>query len=466
MYRKTFETLSKWISKEQKVKIVFDTDGSARADIKNDTLHLPKDIANENAHAAIALMMHESAHIAHSKKIPFKEVAPTKTSFHILNAIEDIRIDRINFNVLPNIKEFYYPLVDKVDFKGPVSNAVKALCFGILELEGFWPRAEKEVTDLYQKIRPFLVEGIYNIENDDWVKLKEKIDKIKKLLGVPPEQDQPMPQEVQVVGQGGVDGDLSGIEKLLKPGNAWSEGTPMEGGTSDTIGELAMDEMNANQFKEILNVKERKTVSDGSTLDTETLTSLGTGDISTLFKEELHEKKKKSKVMFLLDASGSMKVPLIDGVKRSDAVVRSVRKLTRILDEVRDIEGVSVDWGIGQFNNNFSELPKHEWDTLYHPYGGTSFEGPFKEAVQLMLDDYTIDGKKIIIAMTDGDVSDYEIEQVRDYIREKHSDVRALIVGVGAMPNGALVHEIVGDNVIMASTDAEFILMEVIKSML
>ena len=43
-------------------------------------------------------------------------------------------------------------------------------------------------------------------------------------------------------------------------------------------------------------------------------------------------KKKKSKIYFLLDASGSMASNLLDGQSRAKVVSKSVKKLTEILD--------------------------------------------------------------------------------------------------------------------------------------
>src|SRR5260221_557091 len=113
MYRRTFEVFAKWIADQNKVSIVFDTDGGAHADLKTDTLHLPKEIGNDNALGALALLMHEAAHVKHSKKIPIKKVAPMQSDFHILNAIEDVRIDRKNFQIMPNVYHFYEELVKK-----------------------------------------------------------------------------------------------------------------------------------------------------------------------------------------------------------------------------------------------------------------------------------------------------------------------------------------------------------------
>ena len=142
MLKRTFEVFSKYISKQHNVSIVFDTDGTAHADMKNDVLHLPAEIANEHALGALALTMHEAAHIKHSKIIPIQQVAPMQSDFHILNAIEDIRIDRKNFHALPNVYAFYEELVKKhLDLTDPkLPQSSRLLCAGILWCEGFNPK--------------------------------------------------------------------------------------------------------------------------------------------------------------------------------------------------------------------------------------------------------------------------------------------------------------------------------------
>ena len=470
MYKRTFEVLAKFISEKNNVSIVFDTEGGAHADMKTNTLHLPKEIANKHAYTAISLMMHESGHIKHSQIIPIKEICKTKGDFHILNAIEDVRVDRKNFSVLPNIIEFYRELTDEVtrevDKKTPL--AIRALCWGILQLEGFSPSRKfgDDARKLGTQLSGPMIDGVRYIEQRDWTKVKEVIDEIKKLLGIPPSQDPPV-QEQMVMGAG-TDGPLSGVEDIMRPGKCWAkgQGSGMVGGSSTGIGELAMDEMCANQFKEIMNIKERKVTSDGSTLDTDNLLSYHTGDVESLFKEEKIVKKKKSKIMFLLDASGSMCSDLVDGQMCGTVVTKSVKKMTRIIDEVAELEGVNIEWEVGAFQDNYIPLTKGNWENEYRLGGGTSFAPSFIQVMEEMVKDYSVDGKKIIIVMTDGCVSDYEIREVKEAIIRNYSDVRSLIISVGSDANSAIVKEITGDNIIVAENNATHVIMETIKSLL
>ena len=472
MYKRTFEVLAKYISKANGVTIQFDMDGGAKADMKRKILHLPKKIANKHAYAAVSLMMHEAAHIKHSSQIPIKDIVKTKAEFSILNAIEDVRIDNKNFKLLPNIWEFYKELYKEVEAEAkkhrniPVHN--RALCYAILRLENFRTSAYgHDAMLLGSRITNRMNSSTIDIALSDWINLRKNIIEIKKILGI--KDDTPLtPKEIEKLQIGDpVDGPLGNVEKLLHPGKIFAQtDDDLTGGSATQTGALAMEEQCINQFKEILNQKERKVISDGTILDTSSLVSYGTGDVATLFKEEKTIRKKKSKVMFLLDGSGSMNAPLLDNQARITVVKKAVKKLTEILDEVALVEGVGVDWGIGMFRRRYYPLEKHNWPTMYMAGGGTEFDGPFIQVMNELIEDYTIDGKKIIIAITDGDVSEHEIDRVKSEIISKYNDVRALLIGVGATGSCAFVKELTGDNIILAEENAVPVILETIKAML
>jgi len=170
MYKKTFEVLAKWIASEYNVKIVFDEqDGAGHAELNTNTIHLPHNIANSNALSALALLMHEAAHLAHSKILPMKDLVKDQEDHMILNAIEDIRIDYLNFNKLPNIRTFYEQLVkDHIDLtKSQAPKEITALCGAILNAEGFSPKATPEVSKIMNDATLInaLYEGRWNIGN-------------------------------------------------------------------------------------------------------------------------------------------------------------------------------------------------------------------------------------------------------------------------------------------------------------
>lgn len=486
MFLRTFEVISKFIASQNNVTLAFDTDGNAYADMQNNVLHLPKEVANENALSALALLMHEAAHIKHSKIIPIKQVAPMESDFFILNAIEDVRIDLKNFRILPNVVGFYEELVKKhLDLtKVQIPKPALRLCAGILWAEGFSPKLTTDDRDFILKsgLVALLNKGTSEIEFQLWDDLKKTIQEIKKLLKIDPKRDQPNTNttiQVQQTGQDKKpsrdmndtshsvgDSDLADVGKILRPAAVWGTGTKMIGGSSMATSPLAMDEQCAQQFKEILNIKENKTVDSGNILDTDNLISYHTGDVDQLFKDDRIVRKKKSKIMFLLDCSSSMGSKLLDNKPRGAVVKSCVQKLTRILDEVSDLEGINVDWSIGMFNDSYIPLSKSTWQKEYLLNGGTSFQIGFVGAMNDMLKDHNVEGKRIIVVFTDGDVHPGEIDHVNNKIAECHNDVRSLIIGVGSNMTGKFVKEIVGDRVIVAEGNASEIIIETIRTLL
>ena len=484
MFLKSFEIISKFFASQNSVTVVFDNDGGANADLKNDVLHLPKDIANENALGALALLAHEAAHLKYSKGIPVQEVAPMNSDFHILNAIEDIRIDCKNFQILPNVFGFYEELVKKhMDLtKVQVPKAALRLCAGILYAEGFNPKMATDDRDFiaHSGLIPLLNRGTNEIEHQSWKELKKTIQEIKTLLKIDPNKDKPNTSttiQVQQSGQDSTPGqdspssqadgsDLADVSKIMRPASVWSKGTMMTGGSAMATSPLAMDEQCANQFKEILNVKENKTIHSGNMLDTENLIAYHTGDVDLLFKDEQIVRRKKSKIMFLLDCSGSMGAQLLDNRPRGIVVKSCVQRLTKILDEVSELEGVNVDWAVSMFNDSYIPLSKANWQQEYTLHGGTCFLAGFTGALEELLKDHTIEGKRIILVLTDGDVCPKEIEIVNAKIAENHSDVRSLVIGVGSDMTGKFVKDLVGERVILAESNATEIILESVKAML
>lgn len=489
MYRKTFEIFGKFIGRTNNVTIVYDMPGSmAKANLTKNILHLPTDIANQNAHKALALTMHEAAHVRWSKEIPVKDLCPMESDFEIVNAIEDIRIDRKNFDILPNVIGFYEELVKehmnmtKPELLGKDKDAKRRLCIGILRGEGFYPKITKEDEEFMRKsnLRDIMMQGTSEIEHNDWRGLKITIEKIKKLLNIDPNQDKPNTKTEIRIGSGDQDGDgepnggdsgdgqeTANIKIGNDPWKGIGKGDRMPGG-SLSANPLAMDELCANQFKEILNVKEVKVIHEGSVLDTDNLISYHTGEIEDLFKEETTIRKKKSKIMFLIDDSGSMGGSgLLDGQSRAKVVKSSVMKLTEIIDEVRELEGINVDWSVGAFAYGYIPLTKENWQREYTGNGGgTHFSAGFEGAMQEMLDDYNIEGKRIIVVFTDGDVTPSCVDRVNEMIRSNHSDVRSLVIGVGSDFQGQFAKELVGDNIIVAEDNAVDIIIQTIRTML
>jgi len=172
-------------------------------------------------------------------------------------------------------------------------------------------------------------------------------------------------------------------------------------------------------------------------------------------------------LMILLDASGSMGARLIDNVKRKQTVAECTKALVEILDEVRELEGLNVDYDIACFTRHYNLLSKENWVNEYYQHdGGTNIINAFSKAQDHILRDQEIDGKKMIIMFTDGDVQASEIREMKDRIVKYGAEVRCMIIGVGADVNSALVKEACGDNNILVRELADIILMEAIATMM
>jgi hypothetical protein len=487
MYRRTFEILAKYVGHETGVKVIFDTDGGAHANMKTNEIHLPANIGKDNALGALALLMHEAAHIRYSKKIPMDKLIKSQEDHMILNACEDVRIDQKNFYLLDNVRDFYKELVKKhIDIrKSQAPQEVKALCAGIFLNENFKPKMDDKTkdiittTDLCNEMRSCE----WAIDSDDWKEVAEQIKNIKKTLGIKPSQETPLTEQEKValgiipgdkdgdkeIGVGTGDGEgeslADQLEGLCRPASGFGTGgEPMKG--PGYYGEVDLDAITQEQFKELLVVKERKIIKNGSVLDTDNLIAYYTGDPEELFKEEEIKKVTKSKLLFLIDASGSMGCTLMDNKPRAEVVKKCISSLVNILEEVRHSESIDVSWTVAGFTYNYHPYNNDTWEQEYNPGGGTSIERGVQGAIADMMKDHTIDGKRILVLFSDGDVSPGEIETVIHMIRAKGSDIRTLVVGVGTELTGKMATDIVGDNIILCEEDASNVLLETVKAML
>jgi hypothetical protein len=528
MNRRTFETISKYIAGTHKTRVMFDHPGEgACASPKTGEIHMPGEIASHNALAALALLMHEAAHIKHSTKIPEK-LCEDPIRKDIINALEDARIDMKNFNKMYNIVGFYERMYR--DHKKPdpkkVPLPVKLLINQILKYESFgqfkysdkatreWERNNKQETDYDKNLQHLFYYGVDAIENEDWKELKEICEKIRKLLQIDKPLSQMMPSDLDLKGamqgegqqgqgqgqgqgqdgkgqaqgkgkgKGGKDGkqDKDGpagqgtdknyydginiIDAILHPQSILARGS-MEGSRGDQIGATALQEQTRQKFKELLNMKQRARRDDGNVLDVDNLIALHTGEVEELFKEEIIKHEKKSKIMILMDCSGSMSAPLLDGKDRQSALCACVKAVTDILDEVIELEGINVDYELAAFNTQYIKLEKEDWARTYMGMsGGTNFHRAFHEAITSLANDNSIDGKKMIVCFSDGDVCDSQINDVKNDIIKYGSDVRAMVIGIGTDPCGSMCQNIVGDNIVLAEENADLVLLDTIGEML
>jgi hypothetical protein len=494
MNLRTYELIAHYIAAQHGITVKLEPNAVACVNTQTKVITLPSNLETENIYPALATLMHEAAHIKMTK---FPEnIVKDKLEKDILNAMEDTRIDRANFGVLPNIKEFYNRLYLKgEDWKkrhdmAKVPLMKKALNNAIVRVEGF-PKYQikgDQETDAFESKHKDELDAIFwdtseATEEKDWPRVKKNIEKVIKLLHLENEPREPLDQED---GEGEAEGDGEGKPKMGKgnkpiggqKGNiidatkdeAVSQGQKGDGTSFHDLGIVHLREVTREKFKDLLSIKETRFVNDGNIINTDNLMSFHLGEIDDLFKEDIKIKRRKAKIQFLMDGSGSMHSQLEFGDKRKlrrDVVSGSVVELVDILDELRASDGIDVDYDVSLFDDDYYRCSKTNWREKYKTIGGgTNLESAFKQAQEDLLKDKTVDGTKIMILLTDGEVSGSEIDCIKREIQLKNEDVRFLVIGVGSQIGGEFVEKIIGDHNIIAAETADLVLLETIMDCL
>ena len=527
MNTRTFEIIGKWIAKKHKISIEYKTGCVPTANMENNHIVMPSDIPKVHQYNALTTLMHEAAHLNHSKKDLPKDLVKDSLAHDILNVIEDVRVDRKNMGILYNVGEFYKrsvaydiekrkPMLDKIPLhKKVLINAIYNLEWlpeGIIQ--------DKDAQELEQKgdIENKIEQAINQIERKDWTGVQKSIENIIKALGIQGFPRMPITQ-VCIGGMGEGQGDgkgkcpaCNGTGKI--GGTNERQGTKEKGGTAQgvqgdkkgepcpvcggsgtadcdirgikeaydgsgsgqgsgsgcgnsAIGEVAMREVTRQKFKELLCIKEIHKTEDNAKLNTGSLTSFMTGDIDELFHDEEEFKVRKSKILLLLDASGSMGSMLPMGGERRAVVGGCCKELVNILTELQELEGLGVDYDVHAFTGSYHELKKENWEKRYCQLsGGTDLINAFAKGQEFLLKDAELDGQKLIVVFTDGEVDDDEIAEMRKRILRHGAEVRCMVIGVGAELTSYFVDHIVGDLNIIAKESADQILMDAITVMM
>jgi len=487
MNRVTFEMLAKWIAEQSDAKILFDAQAKgACANMKTKEISMPCNLKEHNILAALALLMHEGGHLKISKKIPL-DLVKGVVSHNVLNVMEDIRVDNHNFGILNNIRDFYERLIEdhvygRKDEIAKEDLMTRCLINTILRATRFRDIDDKEANDFSQKknVDRIIYEGTEAIQRGDWDKVKERIQKILDIFGVTKEQDYPAISGMFISagkgeGKDGEDGkaikakrkELGNTDKYMRPGSAWDKGEGIKGPSQEVIGEVAFQDLTREAFKEILNIKEKRKVYEGVKLNSDDLTTFFTGNIEELFIDHDITKIKKSKISFCLDGSGSMGTQLLDGTTRCAMLLKTVRSIINILNELQETEGLNISYDIWKFDTRVEKLNHETWEKDYMANGGgTNLLHGFIAVQEDILNNQEIDGNKLVVLMTDGEVGGDEITELRNHIIKHGAEVKCMIVGIGSDLNGDFVKEIVGDNNIIASAHADSIVMDTIRTML
>lgn len=491
---KTMEVIAKFIGEKTGLTVHLEPGVHPHADPTTMQLWLPTDVVDEHIFPAVALAMHEAGHIKYTD-FDAKQIVDNEEEFSILNAMEDARINTKIMQLLPNIRGFFvklYELYQGQQRKG-TDPAVMAICNCIMQYENFgqFKDISKEVSDLeYDIINDFFT-GVRSIEYADYPAVKTCIKNIMQKLGL---DKPPTPQPEPEPGQGNADG---GDEEKAEERAGAEPGGSVEGGKGKSEGKVnrleklenmvqdcsviktdgaakpyvpqqvdatALTEVTKARFEEMLKVKEEKLIStESGVLNTESLVSFFTEDLEELFSEVKIMTPKKSKIVLVLDASESMSIELWDSVSRHKAVIAAAKAIIESIEAVNKAEGICVEWEINGFTGEYIPFDKERWEKQYYPHGGTNILRAFHTAQDRLSLETDIEGNKIMIFITDGEVDGYQIEQMRESILRSGSSIKLVIVGVGADPTKDFVTSIVQDRNILAEGDAERVLFDAIS---
>lgn len=510
--RRTMEIISRFIGDKSEVNIEFNTEGKMCANPQTGTVKIPSNLKAKHLYPAIGAVIHEAGHVRKST-YKIEDFATDAATKNILNCIEDVRVDRYMYDLLPNIHSFQQKLNEWIDEAYEIDwdklpsetkiliSAMKYAHHQATHKIGSTSPEERQLAadigtiirstcddlDDYE-IRP-TPEGKKDINNNikyiqDKLKLHKKQQQQKNSGGggggkgsehgpkkpanrtQNPQADQDHGQEqVSASNNKDKDEDLD-LERVKKQYNFGLTDSPVGGGSA-YLGEAALRDQTSQHFKELLNEKTNKVTKCGTTLDSTALDAFALGDTDRLFTEDQITKKKKSKVLFLLDSSGSMGSLLLDGHWRNSGLASTVKQLTDILDDVHDIEGVNVDYDIRSFDTSYYKLSKDNWVKEYLRLGGggTRLSYAFSKAITELVEDWTVDGNKMIVLVTDGQVDQIQIHRIKEEILRYNEDVRCMLLGIGADLDSKFIKEITPFN-ILETASADSVIMDAIMEML
>jgi len=495
---KTLEVIAKYIGERTGLKVHLQANVVPHANPETMEMWLPTNVTDEHIFPAIALAMHEAGHIKHTR-FDSKRMASNDTEFAILNAMEDARIDVKNFRLLPNIRSFYQELYKHLREKHKNLEATLppeplSLCDCIMRYEGFsdFTSRRLDVWSLADKIEPLFNDGVRYLDAGMHDNVRDKIQKILAIFNI--NKQKAPPSDTDKEGKHGEQKDTnsasrkgSKAQESEQPGhgeNATREGNEfkeiikkftrdssaiaLDPNTATTAGNpvdpLAMTEATRGRFEEMLKVKEEKLLSsEEGVLNTDSLTSFFTGDVKDLFSDIRINTPKKSRIILVLDASGSMLNPLWDGQPRHHVVKAAVKSVIRSIESVNKAEGLCVDWEIAGFEAGLIPMKKETWETEYCPKGGTNIVNAFQQAQEHLMKDAEANGNKIMIFITDGEVRPAAVETLNEMILRNNSQIKLVIIGVGADPAGEFCKRVVaGRNILDAST-ADRVLFDAIS---
>lgn len=500
--QRTYEIITKYIGKNSGVRVVLQEGATPVCDIEKKIITLPARIKDENIYPALCEAIHEAGHVRMTD-MKINNLADNTEEHSVLNAFEDIRVDKSNMDMLPGIPELYtaeYEFIKANKSKNSMPVGDQALCNTIFEIEGYGQYADHSdpvVSELTTKLKGYGLGYLRAVDRSDWKTAKTIIKDATNLVGganaqKKQQQQNQDPSKPCKEGKGGKAQAAGGGQGNSKespgtpqakpapkdvlrtqdikdkifsaPGGGWEGHSDANKSGVECVA-MPMSEITKQKLATLLSIKERMNVSEETgKLDTDNLSAYMTGDIGELFKDERIERKHKSKILILCDVSGSMGAQLMDGECRDMVLLRTTKSIVNSIEEIRDTEGVNVDYDVVLWDDQYHPQTKEGWEENSKTMGGggTRMLTAIEKAQDQIIADIEVTGKKLILLITDGEVSPNEIQKAQEIIMMKNSDVRVVLVGIGV----DIAAEDMFKRNIHVEEEADEVLMEAISDMI
>ena len=471
--KQAFLAIIKWCSRETGAKIVFDIDdGQApRANIETRTIHMPKRISVASSDAVLATLIHEAMHIKHTPRW-LSDLCRDSLDHYIFNGLEDCRIETIAVGQLKALTFFLRKMVydAKRRFDRSQSNlgqkvilniACKASGLKICDDRDTWDAENKHkqlISDLRDIYRRIFTVSIAKSFKSNVTELYVKLDEFRRVFNMPdppPEEEEQKKQDGNGVGGEDARAQITAqrvkeIETAIKEMAVAAGKTPGSGCGNDLdsldLSELGCQTIDLNEqararIKESLKKSMTEIIDEGTTLNSDNLVSLLTGDIDDVFTDTKSEKKMRTKVYFLMDVSGSMRdemsLPDLEEITgksakastRQHVATAAFKAISEVMDEAKDMYGVDLDYENFMFAdscykvNKMGEMEAGQWCG-----GGTNLAHAFKVVMNRVHQDDPAN-KRIVCILTDGEVGN--VDAIREQIAREAQDIRIVFVGIG-----------------------------------
>lgn len=468
--KQAFLSVVKWCSRHAGARIVFDSDEQCpTADVDKKIIHMPKRIAIKNADSILGTMIHEAMHIKHTPKW-LSSLCRDPIDKIIFNGLEDGRIETYacgqlralqHFlrNIVQEMKSLVKPSKVELGYKVLGNIACRASGMSLFD-DAKTLQAEVDNRDLITKLksiygRIFTVKMGSSFEQNIG-ELYQKIDAYRKEFKLPEvDPSQPPPSSGEGEGENEEGKALKDIRANQL--NKVFQSSPAGCGHDEDIdlSEISLhtidvNEQARNRIKESLKKSMSIIIDEGTSLKTDDLTAIFTGDIDDLFTDIKSHKTMKTKLYFLMDVSGSMEhgvytddlTAKAEGAKAMSRLSLSASAFQAIEDVLKEVR---EEWGVDVSHDNFifADICAkiHKMEDLFNDNrgivgGGTNITKAFKYVLSVVHKDDPAN-KRIVVILTDGEVRSETINEIKSMINKEAQDIRIVFVGIG----NAVLHD-------------------------